>query len=167
MKARFQRIREARVIGFEVNLYMDIDMAELSFSLENLQYLRHHFEVFSIVSLFGLTADEKDQVTRLGAYLNTRDTWIAYEELAHKALQGQSQTLETNGLEDESQKEARSGYMSQEQVPIEAHDDQAKDTLMHDAVILNNLEDDDQYPMSLSVLENMEISMVHVLLAEF
>ena len=38
---------------------------------------------------------------------------------------------------------------------------------MHDAVILDNPEDDDQDPMGPLVLENMEISMVHVLLAEF
>ncbi|KAM2867802.1 hypothetical protein COP2_023677 [Malus domestica] len=117
MKARFQHVRKARVLSFEVDPYTDIDMAELPFSLEDLQYLRHHFEVFSVVSLFGLTVDEKD--------------WV------------QSQTPETNGLKDYSQKEARSGYMSQEQVLIEAHGDQAKDALTHNAAVLDNPEDDD------------------------
>ncbi|KAM1829653.1 hypothetical protein ACFX14_022432 [Malus domestica] len=72
-----------------------------------------------------------------------------------------------NGLEDDSQKEARSGYISQEQVPIEAYDDQADDALTHNAIVLDNPEYDDQDPIGSSVLENMEISMVHVLPAEF
>ncbi|KAM1693977.1 hypothetical protein ACFX13_033878 [Malus domestica] len=67
MKARFQHIREARVFGFEVDPYTNIDMAELHFSLEDLQYLRHHFEVFFTVSLFGLTAYKKDRVAQLDA----------------------------------------------------------------------------------------------------
>ncbi|KAM1394253.1 hypothetical protein ACFX2F_030318 [Malus domestica] len=82
LKARFQHIREARVLGFEVNPYTDIDTADLPFSMEDLQYLRYHFEVFSAVSLFGLTADEITRVTRLDAYLNTRDARIMYQEQA-------------------------------------------------------------------------------------
>ncbi|KAM1084629.1 hypothetical protein ACFX19_023310 [Malus domestica] len=39
MKARFQHIREPRVLGFEVDLYTDIDTAELLFSLDDLQHL--------------------------------------------------------------------------------------------------------------------------------
>ncbi|KAM1473617.1 hypothetical protein ACFX2I_029728 [Malus domestica] len=39
MKAKFQYIREARVLGFEVDPYTNIDIAELHFSLEDLQYL--------------------------------------------------------------------------------------------------------------------------------
>ncbi|KAM0988056.1 hypothetical protein ACFX13_012280 [Malus domestica] len=167
MKARFQHIREAKVLDFEVDPYTDIDMAELSFSLDDLQYLRHHFKFFSAVSLFGLMADEKDRVAHLDAYLDIRNTRITYEERARKALQGQSQTPETNGLEDDSQKEARLGYMSQEQVPVEAHDDHVEDALMPDAAVINNPEDDDQDPTDPLVVENMEISMVHVLLAEF
>ncbi|KAM1757612.1 hypothetical protein ACFX11_006849 [Malus domestica] len=58
LKARFQHIREARVLGFEVDPYTDIDAADLHFLMEDLQYLRYHFEVFSAVSLFGLTVDE-------------------------------------------------------------------------------------------------------------
>ncbi|KAM2096521.1 hypothetical protein EV1_018576 [Malus domestica] len=73
MKARFQHIQEAKVLGFEVDPYMDIDIAELPFSLEDLQHLRYHFEVFSAVSLFGLTVDEKDRVARLDTYLDTRN----------------------------------------------------------------------------------------------
>ncbi|KAB2620547.1 beta-glucosidase 24-like [Pyrus ussuriensis x Pyrus communis] len=82
IKARFQHIREARVLGFEVNPYTDIDADELPFSLEDLQYLRYHFEVFSAVSLFGLTVDEEKRIARLDTYLDTRNAHIAYEERA-------------------------------------------------------------------------------------
>ena len=87
MKARFQHIREARVLGFEVDPYTDIDTVELPFLLEDLQHLRYHFEVFSAVSLFDLTADEENRVARLDAYLDTRNARIAYKERAHNVLQ--------------------------------------------------------------------------------
>ncbi|KAM1304566.1 hypothetical protein ACFX2F_022213 [Malus domestica] len=129
------------VLSFEVDPYTDIDIAELPFSLDDLQHLRHHFEVFSTVSFFDLTTDEKDQ--------------------------GQNQTPITNGLDDNNQKEARSGYMAQEQVRVETHDNQAEDVLTTDVPVLDNPEDNDQDPMGPSVLENMETSMVHVLPVEF
>ncbi|KAM2274484.1 hypothetical protein ACFX1S_044290 [Malus domestica] len=44
---------------------------------------------------------------------------------------------------------------------------QADDALTHDAAILDNPEDDDQDLIGPSVLKNMEISIVHVLPAEF
>ncbi|KAM1514113.1 hypothetical protein ACFX1Z_025472 [Malus domestica] len=80
LKARFQHIRKARVFGFEVDPYTDIDAADLPFSMEDLQYLRYHFEVFSAVSLFDLTADEITRVTRLDAYLDTKDARIHYQK---------------------------------------------------------------------------------------
>ncbi|MBT0984652.1 hypothetical protein KJ032_26875, partial [Salmonella enterica subsp. enterica serovar Typhimurium] len=80
LKARFQHIREARLFGFEVDPYIDMEAAELPFSMEDLQYLRCHFEVFSAVSLFGLTTDEITRVARLDAYLDTRDARIHYQE---------------------------------------------------------------------------------------
>ncbi|KAM1083856.1 hypothetical protein ACFX2J_022081 [Malus domestica] len=83
LKARFQHIREARVLGFKVDPYTDIDVTYLLFLLEDLQYLRYHFEVFSTVSLFGLTADEITRVARLDAYLYTKDACIMYQEQAH------------------------------------------------------------------------------------
>ncbi|KAM1199889.1 hypothetical protein ACFX2J_016208 [Malus domestica] len=90
LKARFQHIREARVLGFEVDPYTDIDAADLPFSMEDLQYLRYHFEVFSAVSLFGLMADEVARVARLDAYLDIRDARLHYQEqvqaLAPRAL---------------------------------------------------------------------------------
>ncbi|KAM2640415.1 hypothetical protein TB1_026800 [Malus domestica] len=114
MKARFQYIREARVLGFEVDQYTDIDTAELPFSFEELQYLRHHFEVFSVVSLLSLMADEKDHMERLDAYLDTRDAQIAYEERARKALHGQNQTPVMNKLKDDNQNETGSFDIPQE-----------------------------------------------------
>ncbi|KAM1940387.1 hypothetical protein ACFX13_028096 [Malus domestica] len=80
LKARFQHIREARVLGFEVDPYTNIGAADLPFSIEDLQYLRYHFEVFLAVSLFGLKADEIARVARLDAYLDTRDARIQYQE---------------------------------------------------------------------------------------
>ena len=60
MKARFQHIRKARVLGFEVDPYTNINPVELPFSLEDLQFLRYHFKVCSALALFGLTTDEKN-----------------------------------------------------------------------------------------------------------
>ncbi|KAM2258138.1 hypothetical protein ACFX1S_003252 [Malus domestica] len=77
-----QHIREALVLVFGVDPYTDIDAANLPFSMEDLQYLRYHFEVFSAVSLFGLTADKITRVARLDAYLDTRDARIMYQEQA-------------------------------------------------------------------------------------
>ncbi|KAM2335345.1 hypothetical protein ACFXTH_012763 [Malus domestica] len=111
LKVRFQHIQEARVLGFEVDPYTDIVAVDLPFLIEDLQYLRYHFEVFSTVSFFGLTADEITRVARLDAYLDTKDA-----------------------LGDPEKEEA---------------------------------EEDDRNPMGLSVLDNMEISMVHVLPADF
>ncbi|KAM2187308.1 hypothetical protein ACFX1X_029612 [Malus domestica] len=105
MKARFQYIREARVLGFEVDPYTDIDTAGPPFSLEDLQHIRYHFEVFLAVSLFSLTVDEKDRVARLDAYLDTRNARIAYKEQAHKMRQKQSQTPDTCKPDDDSQKD--------------------------------------------------------------
>ncbi|KAM2081257.1 hypothetical protein ACFX1T_034921 [Malus domestica] len=82
LKARFQHIREAQVLGFEVDPYTDIDVADLPFSMEDLQYLRYHFEVFSTVSFFSLTVDEITRVVRLDAYHDTRDARIMYQEQA-------------------------------------------------------------------------------------
>ncbi|KAM2458346.1 hypothetical protein ACFX1W_007146 [Malus domestica] len=71
-----------------------------------------------------------------------------------------------NKLDDGSQNETGSVDIPQEQVPDEARDDQVEDAPKHDTV-LDNLEDNDQDPMGHSILDNMEISMVHVLPAEF
>ena len=91
MKARFQHIRDALVLGFEVDTYTDINTADFPFSLDDLQYLWYHFEVFLAVTLFGLTANEKESLVLLDAYLNTRDVRIAYQEQTRKALQEQNQ----------------------------------------------------------------------------
>ena len=147
MKARFQHIREARVLGFEVDPYTDIPIAELPFSLEDLQLLRYHFEVFSAVALFGLTAEEEKRVERLDAYLDTRNSRIAYEEQVRRSSQVQSEP-DMNTPKEIAPEDVL-------QPPIAA-DDQVESP-----------DDDNHDPMGPSVLENMEISMVHVLPAEF
>ncbi|KAM2089188.1 hypothetical protein ACFX1T_033174 [Malus domestica] len=85
MKARFQHIREARVLSFEVEPYTNIDITELPFFLEDLQYLRYNFEVFSAMSIFGLTTNEKEDMARVDTYLDTRDVCIAYQERTRKS----------------------------------------------------------------------------------
>ncbi|KAM1325746.1 hypothetical protein PS2_046336 [Malus domestica] len=40
IKARFQHIQEARVLGFEVDPYTDIDTDEVPFSFKDLQHIR-------------------------------------------------------------------------------------------------------------------------------
>ncbi|KAB2632331.1 plasma membrane ATPase 1-like [Pyrus ussuriensis x Pyrus communis] len=108
--------------------------------------------VFSTVSLFGLTANEKECVARLDAYLDMRDARIAYQELACKASQGQDRSPTSSELKDSNQNEM--GMLDVEDIP------------KHDT-LLDNPEDDDHNPMGPSVLDNIEISMVHVLPIEF
>ncbi|KAM0989359.1 hypothetical protein ACFX2A_013433 [Malus domestica] len=79
----------------------------------------------------------------------------------------QSQTPEPNELDNYSPKETRLLSLAQGQVPVKTPNHQAEDVLTHDSIVLNNPEDDDQDPMGPLVLENMEISMVYVLPAEF
>ncbi|KAM2867090.1 hypothetical protein COP2_023041 [Malus domestica] len=69
-------------------------------------------------------------------------------------------------LEDDNYNKIGSVDTPQEQVPNEAKDDQVEETPKHDTV-LDNPEDDDQDPMGHSVIDNMEISMVHVISVEF
>ncbi|KAM2724437.1 hypothetical protein EV1_027259 [Malus domestica] len=45
--------------------------------------------------------------------------------------------------------------MTELQVPVEAHDNQADDALTHDVAVLDNPKDDDQNPMGHSVIENI------------
>lgn len=62
IKAMFQHIRKAWVLGYEVDPHTNIDVANISFSHKDLQYLQYHFEFFSAVSLFDLTTDEKERM---------------------------------------------------------------------------------------------------------
>ncbi|KAM0990514.1 hypothetical protein ACFX2C_009021 [Malus domestica] len=163
MKARFQYIREARVLGFEVDPYTDIDVVDLPFSLQDLQYLRYHFEVFSAVSLFSLTAYEKERVAILDVYLDTRDARIAYQERTRKALQKQDQVPTLSELEVKTQNETSPTDMLHEHVVAAVEDDRASDAHEQD-IWPENLEDEDHDPMGPSVIDNMEISMVHIYL---
>ncbi|KAM1980458.1 hypothetical protein ACFX15_037070 [Malus domestica] len=170
LKARFQHIREARVLGFEVDPYTDIDAADLPFSMEDLQYLRYHFEVFSAVSLFGLTTDEIARVARLDAYLDTRDARIHYQEQARILTPS---TLSTStSLEAIAQNQQVAEAATQDQTIKEGAEESLCPTLTTtEAVVADQTRDgvseEDPNPMGPSVLDNMEISMVHVLPAAF
>ncbi|KAM1957566.1 hypothetical protein ACFX15_003055 [Malus domestica] len=170
LKARFQHIREARVLGFEVDPYTDIDAANLSFSMEDLQYLQYHFEVFSAVSLFGLTTDEIARVARLDAYLDTRDARIHYQEQA-RILTPSTLSISTS-LEAITQNQQAAEATTQDQTLEEGAEESLCPTLTTtEAVVANQTKDEvteeDPNSMGPSVLDNMEISMVHVLPAAF
>ncbi|KAM1850919.1 hypothetical protein ACFX13_015040 [Malus domestica] len=170
LKARFQHIREARVLRFEVDPYTDIDAADFPFSMEDLQYLRYHFEVFSAVSLFGLTTDEIARVARLDAYLNTRDARIHYQEQARILTPS---TLSTaTSLEAITQNQQAAEATTQDQTLEEGAEESLCPTLTIMEVVVadqtrDEVNEEDPNPMGPSVLDNMEISMVHVLPAAF
>ncbi|KAM1179154.1 hypothetical protein ACFX2G_018760 [Malus domestica] len=166
LKARFQHIREARVLGFEVDPYTDIDAADLPFSMEDLQYLRYHFEVFSAVSLFGLTTDEIARVARLDAYLDTRDARLHYQE---QVLTPSTLSISTSHeLGTQNQQEAA----PQDQTIEEGTEESRCPTLTATESAVanqtrNEASEEGPNPIGPSVLDNMEISMVHVLPADF
>ncbi|KAM1033240.1 hypothetical protein ACFX2C_036810 [Malus domestica] len=172
LKARFQHIREARVLGFEVDPYTDIDAADLPFSMEDLQYLRYHFEVFSAASLFGLTTDEITRVARLDAYLDTRDARIMYQEQARIL----ASVPDVIPISDTPEVFARNKQVAEETLREQPIDEGAKESLSTtppqidvavDGQEQEEAEEDDGNSMGPSVLDNMEISMVHVLPADF
>lgn len=167
MKTRFQHIHEASVLGFDVDPYIDVVPADLSFSLDDLQYLLHHFEIFSTVSLFGLTVEENERVTRLDAYLNTRDTSIAYQEMTYKALQTQHQVSALLEPVAKVEAEIATPYTLGEHslTPVAAND--AIGVADHQDIIPNDPEDKDHNLMGPSVLDNTEISIVNILSVEF
>ncbi|KAM1686850.1 hypothetical protein ACFX2K_034898 [Malus domestica] len=171
LKARFQHIRKARVLGFEVDPYTDIDAADLPFSMEDLQYLRYHFEVFSAISLFDLTADEITRVAQLDAYLDTRDAHIMYQEQARIL----APILGTLLISDSPEAPTHNQQVAEETPraqTIEGAEESLGTTLTEaDAAVGDSkreeAEEDDRNLMGPSVLDNMEISMVHVLPADF
>ncbi|KAM2620250.1 hypothetical protein TB1_036299 [Malus domestica] len=163
LKARFQHIREARVLGFEVDPYTDIDTADLPFSLEDLQYLRYHFEVFSVVSLFGLTADEIARVARLDAYLDTRDARLHYQE------QVQVPTPNTLSI---SKAVTQNQHVAEAAPPSDVIEEGTEESrcltlTTNESVVVDQPNEEGLDQMGPSVLDNMEISMVHVLPADF
>ncbi|KAM1625196.1 hypothetical protein ACFX2K_023301 [Malus domestica] len=170
LKARFQHIREARVLGFKVDPYTDIDAADLPFSMEDLQYLRYHFKVFLAVSLFGLTTDEIARVARLDAYLDTRYARIHYQEQA-RILTPSTLSISTS-LEAITQNQQVVEAAPQDQTIEEGAEESFCPTLTTtEAVVADQMKDEaseeDPNPMGPSVLDNMEIGMVHVLPAAF
>ncbi|KAM1457004.1 hypothetical protein ACFX13_035085 [Malus domestica] len=170
LKARFQHIREAHVLGFEVGPYTDIDAADFPFSIEDLQYLRYHFEVFSAVSLFGLTTDEIARVARLDAYLDTRDARIHYQEQA-RILTPSTLSISTS-LEAITQNQQAAEAASKDQTIEEGAEESLCPTMTTTEAVVadqtrNEASEEDPNPMGPSVLDNIEISMVHVLPAAF
>ncbi|KAM2452179.1 hypothetical protein ACFX1W_009530 [Malus domestica] len=168
LKARFQHIREARVLGFEVDPYTDIDAADLPFSMEDLQYLRYHFEVFSAVSLFGLTTDEIARVARLDAYLDTRDARLHYQEQVLTPSTLLISTSHEVGTQNQQVAEAA----PQDQTIEEGTEESRCPTLTATEFAVadqtrDEASEEGPNPMGPSVLDNMEISMVHVLPADF
>ncbi|KAM2302596.1 hypothetical protein ACFX1S_033381 [Malus domestica] len=138
--------------------------------MEDLQYLRYHFEVFSAVSLFGLTTDEIARVVRLDAYLDTRDARIHYQEQARILTPS---TLSTStSLEAITQNQQVAEAATQDQTTEEGAEESLCPTLTTtEAVVVDQTRDEvseeDPNPLGPSVLDNMEISMVHVLPAAF
>ncbi|KAM2033421.1 hypothetical protein ACFX1T_015311 [Malus domestica] len=170
LKARFQHIREARVLGFEVDPYTDIVAADLPFSMEDLQYLRYHFEVFSAVSLFGLTTDEVARVARLDAYLDTRDARLYYQEQVQVLTQSTLSISTSPAAVTQNQQAAEAA--PQVQTLEEGTEESFCPTLTktEPAVVdqtRDEVSEEGPNPMGPSVLDNMEISMVHVLPADF
>ncbi|KAM2400269.1 hypothetical protein ACFXTH_036735 [Malus domestica] len=163
LKARFQHIREARVLGFEVDPYTDINAADLPFSLEDLQYLRYHFEVFSAVSLFGLTTDEITRIARLDAYLNTRDARLHYQE--------QVQVLIPSTLSISPEVVTQNQHVAEAAPPVDVVEEGTEESrcptlTTTESVVADQPNEEGLDQMGPSVLD-MEISMVHVLPADF
>ena len=168
LKARFQHIREARVLGFDVDPYTDIGPTELPFSLEDLQYLRDHFEVFSAVSLF------RAPVARLDAYLDIKDARIMYQEQAR--ISAQVPDLIPVPKEPKTYEQGQRALMDvPEHARVSVETDDA-DTLHTSPKEENPADEDveeekpaeeDHNSMGHSILDNMEISMVHILPADF
>ncbi|KAM1003900.1 hypothetical protein ACFX2C_004163 [Malus domestica] len=164
LKARFQHIREARVLGFEVDPYTDINAADLPFSLEDLQYLRYHFEVFSAVSLFGLTTDEIARIARLDAYLDTRDARLHYQE--------QVQVLIPSTLSISPEAVTQNQPVAEAAPPVDVVEEGTEESrcptlTTTESVVADQPNEEGLDQMGPSVLDNMEISMVHVLPADF
>ncbi|KAM2888577.1 hypothetical protein FF1_012287 [Malus domestica] len=139
--------------------------------MEDLQYLQYHFEVFLAVSLFGLTVDEITRVAWLDAYLDTRDARIMYQEQARILAPIPGTLLISDSLEAPTQNQQAAEETPREQT-IEGADESLSITLTEaDAAVgdpeREEAEEDDRNPMGSSVLDNMEINMVHVLLADF
>ncbi|KAM1885660.1 hypothetical protein ACFX14_038320 [Malus domestica] len=135
LKARFQHIREARVLGFEVDPYTDIDAADLPFSMEDLQDARIHYQEQARI----LIPSTLSPSTSLKAITQNQQ---ATEATTH------DQTLE-KGAE-----ESLCPTLTTTEAVVA---DQTKD----------EVNEEDPNPMGPSVLDNMEISMVHVLPAAF
>ncbi|KAM1277184.1 hypothetical protein ACFX13_030320 [Malus domestica] len=138
--------------------------------MEDLQYLRYHFEVFSAISFFDLTTDEIARVARFDAYLDTRDARIHYQEQA-RILTPSTLSISTS-LEAITQNQQAVEAAPQDPTIEEGAEKSLCPTLTTtEAVVADQTRDEaseeDLNLMGPSVLDNMEISRVHVLPAAF
>ncbi|XP_070677860.1 uncharacterized protein [Malus domestica] len=136
--------------------------------MEDLQYLRYHFEVFSAVSLFGLTTDEIARVARLDAYLDTRNARLHYQEQVLTPSTLSISTSHEVGTQNQQVAEAA----PQDQTIEEGTEESRCPTLTAtESAVADQTRDEASEegpnPIGPSVLDNMEISMVHVLPADF
>ena len=163
--------------------------------MEDLQYLRYHFEVFSAVSLFGLTTDKIRRVERLDAYLDTRNARIAYQEQIQATARVSEPAPVPTVLDDKEVTQARDLGDNDETLGDEEANFRNEDGNLEDVVFTDEdanfegedetLKDEEEYledkpldeeeplqaegsnSMGPLILDNMEISMVHVLSADF
>ncbi|KAM1053029.1 hypothetical protein PS2_000558 [Malus domestica] len=95
-----------------------------------------------------------------------KNTHIAYQERTHKVSQEQEQVSTPREPEIDIQNETTLENMPQERILATTEEDQATNVHKQDTSP-KNPKDEDHDPMGLSVLDNMEISMFHVLPVEF
>ena len=138
--------------------------------------MRYHFEVFSAVYLFGLTANETKRVARLDAYLDIREARITYQEQARVTTQVPDPILVSYEPKANKQNVKALEDTSPEHTPATVDADKT-DTL-HAKLTEEGLEkedpekegpeeEEDRDPMGHSILDNMEINLVHVLSVDF
>lgn len=78
MKARFKHIHKAGVLGFEVEPYSDIDIAELPFSLDDMRYLCGHFRYLWLSLCLALLKRRMHMSITYIVYLDTRKARIFF-----------------------------------------------------------------------------------------
>lgn len=87
-KLGFSTFAKPKILGFEVDSYVDIEPTKLPFSLDDLWYIRNCFQVFSTVSLFGLIETETKRIEwRLHSSLDTWNAKIAFQCQVYKVAQ--------------------------------------------------------------------------------
>ena len=107
-----------------------------------------------------------ERVKRLDVYLHTQDARITYQERVRKALQTQDQVPAIMEPIVEAEDETATPGTPSAHILLVAENNAVYVT-KDQGILPNDLEDKDHDPMGPSVLDNMEISMFHILSAEF